>query len=644
MRKMGLVLLFLSAVAGVWARAMSLDDVLSLVELGKLRFSRKGRFGLFLTHRYWDRGKGPRGWQWKTLSPSRNYVRNLVIPGFPPPYRPRWSPSKDGLYFMKTKDRKGPLYFFSTLTNRSYSRFRFDKPVYDYRIMPDDSGILYTLRRFRSQDALDAHEESHRPRPYSSLFHYHFRRRKHTCLLSSDIFIQKIRISRQGVVAIEYLPEGIKNRILSDIGLYDLNTHRFRIIIKNTGVDQICGWSNNGRYLSYYSSGQETGWSYHRCLFIFDTQNSTSTRITLPTDGGVSAAEWLPDSKGLCFIKHNGVINELWQSGLTGPGKRLSPAGQSISGFTLNPVNRREVIFIKEDFDRPAELYRGDLSHFAKNQRCLSSINKHLTGLTYGRTFAVQWPSRQNIGGTVEGLITLPVGHQKGDRVPFVVYLHGGPAKHFRKQFTGARFPVPIQVLAAKGFGVFMPNPRGSSGYGSTFRTALEGDWGGVDYGDVIDGVDYIIQSGYADPRRIGIAGWSYGGYLAAWAVSQTRRFKAAAAGAAITHLTSYIGQVDIPEFVESYIGTPEKKLAFFAARSPVSFARHIRTPLLLIHGARDTRVPPSQSRELFRALKRQNQSVRFFLIPEMGHAPSWAQHYRYSSERLVEWFRKYLK
>ena len=154
----------------------------------------------------------------------------------------------------------------------------------------------------------------------------------------------------------------------------------------------------------------------------------------------------------------------------------------------------------------------------------------------------------------IEGLLYKPIDYQPGKKVPLLTIVHGGPAGNYNNGFSTGNV-CPYQVLAGKGYAILLPNPRGSGNYGYDFRRANVKDWGGEDYWDIMSGVDKLIDIGIADSEKLGITGWSYGGYMTSWVITQTDRFKAASVGAGLANLFSFTGQTDIPEFMNSYWG-----------------------------------------------------------------------------------------
>ena len=183
----------------------------------------------------------------------------------------------------------------------------------------------------------------------------------------------------------------------------------------------------------------------------------------------------------------------------------------------------------------------------------------------------------------------LPRRLSPGTKVPLLLVIHGGPAGVFSAPSSATASPYPLAAFAARGYAVLRANPRGSSGYGKAFRVANRADWGGGDYQDLMSGVDRVIAMGVADPERLGVMGWSYGGFMTSWVVTQTKRFKAASAGAAVTNLMSFTGVTDIPGFVPDYFGGEYwDTFDAWRAHSALFQVKGVTTPTLIQHGDAD--------------------------------------------------------
>ena len=218
-------------------------------------------------------------------------------------------------------------------------------------------------------------------------------------------------------------------------------------------------------------------------------------------------------------------------------------------------------------------------------------------------------------GGTIEGVLTRPVGYTAGTRYPLVVNPHGGPSGANTEGFSALN-----QVLAANGFLVLQINFRGSTNYGQKHLNANRNTWGVTDYDDIMKGVDYVIAQGWADPNRMVAYGWSYGGYMTFWMSTQTDRFKLISPGAGLTNLYSMYSTTDIPAYLGWFFGTPWENEAIYQKLSPIRFAKNVKSKILIMHGANDARVPPTQADEFYKALKDLGKDVTYVRYPRQGH------------------------
>jgi len=259
-----------------------------------------------------------------------------------------------------------------------------------------------------------------------------------------------------------------------------------------------------------------------------------------------------------------------------------------------------------------------------------------------GRTEVVNWKAADEL--EIEGLLTYPVGYERGKRYPLLLVIHGGPAGVFTQNYIAARGVYPIATFAAQGWAVLRCNIRGSSGYGKTFRYANYNDWGGMDYKDLMAGVDHVIGMGVADPDRLGVMGWSYGGFMSSWIITQTKRFKAASIGAPVTNLMSFNGTTDIPSFVPDYFRVEFwNDLDPYVKHSAMFNIKNASTPSLIQQGESDERVPIGQGYELYNALKRQGTPVKMVVYPRQPHGLQEPRLVLDAARRNVEWFQLYL-
>jgi dipeptidyl aminopeptidase/acylaminoacyl peptidase len=267
----------------------------------------------------------------------------------------------------------------------------------------------------------------------------------------------------------------------------------------------------------------------------------------------------------------------------------------------------------------------------------MTRLNQREPGPALDRSEIIHYKSFD--GTDIEALLLTPRDYAPGARVPFVVMVHGGPTGRWSDSFEPWG-----QLLASRGYAVLYPNVRGSTGYGNRFVEMNRGDWGGGDFKDVMAGVDAVIARGVADPAKLGIGGWSYGGYMAAWAVTQTNRFKAAVSGAPVIDLASEFGTENGSAYDEWFYGLPYEKQEGFIKSSPITYAKNVRTPTLLLQGEADTTDPIGQSQQFYRALKRYEVDAQLVLYPREGHGLREEKHLLDRLNRVINWFDAHVK
>jgi dipeptidyl aminopeptidase/acylaminoacyl peptidase len=253
----------------------------------------------------------------------------------------------------------------------------------------------------------------------------------------------------------------------------------------------------------------------------------------------------------------------------------------------------------------------------------------------------VTWTSDDGL--EIEGLLTYPGDYRPGTRYPLVVEVHGGPSWQWEDRVM-LNWHDWAQMLASRGYAVLMPNPRGSTGYGQEFQRLLQDDVGGGESRDLVTGALAMVERGIADRQRLGIAGWSWGGYLTARTISQTTMFSAAVMGAGLSNMISDHGQGDIPSAnLLYYPGQPYDHLEDYWDSSPIQYVSAVRTPTLILHGDDDARVHPAQGMEFFRALKVLGVPVRFVRYPREKHGIGERAHQIDLMNRIIDWFDRYL-
>jgi dipeptidyl aminopeptidase/acylaminoacyl peptidase len=430
----------------------------------------------------------------------------------------------------------------------------------------------------------------------------------------------------------------------SDISLVDVATGAVRPFAATRAEESTPRFSPDSRFLAYVVSDDPPSWAHQRNIRIAPLDAAAGPGRMLPPsfDESPELAGFSADGTTLYFTESKGVSDVIYtQNVATGAIRALTEEGRVSSGANVN-ARGTWIGFARQTPTDPSEAWASALAPFMP--RRVSDVNANLPKHPLPETRVISWTGDQ--GRRVEGLLTLPVGYVPGKRYPLLLVIHGGPAGVFKLTHAATPGPYSAAVFASAGYAVLRPNPRGSSGYGTAFRQANEKDWGGGDYRDLMAGVDAVIAMGIADPDRLGVMGWSYGGFMTSWIITQTNRFKAASIGAPVTDLVSFTGTADIPAFLPSYFGGEfwEGDLSeIYRMRSPMSHVGKVRTPALIQHGEDDRRVPISQGYELYNALKRQGVPTQMVTYPRQPHGVREPRLIRDLAERNLAWMEKWL-
>ncbi len=355
--------------------------------------------------------------------------------------------------------------------------------------------------------------------------------------------------------------------------------------------------------------------------------NLTGPRLDRP----ITQFEWRPDGS-LAALVQRGFDHELHSIRTSGiermfPGFRLAP-----SDFAA--AESGDFAMIAGDSVTMPEVWLASSGGAPKQ---MSHFNQEWSKVPLRPAEIVKYPSFD--GMMIEAQLVKPDGFRSGTKFPLVVLVHGGPTGAWSQRFNSW-----TQLLAARGYLVMCPNIRGSTGYGHKFIESNRTDWGGGDFKDVMAGVDWLVARGDADPERLGIGGWSYGGYMAMWAPTQTNRFRASVAGAGMSDLASEFGTESGSAGDEWFYGAPYEHLADFQKSSPITFVKNVKTPMLILQGEADRTDPLGQSQQMYRALKRYGVKSDFVVYPREGHGFAEEKHQIDLLERMLAWFDTHLK
>jgi dipeptidyl aminopeptidase/acylaminoacyl peptidase len=421
----------------------------------------------------------------------------------------------------------------------------------------------------------------------------------------------------------------------ADVSVVEVESGRITPLAATAAAEGQPSFSPDGEWIALGVTAVPPTWAGAARVHVVPARGGNPRPLALTGDEQPDILGWAADGRRVIVRESSRTVSRLFALPLDGGAPvELTPADLMVEAASLS-ATRTKVGFTSQSPDRPPEAYVSDLARFAPLQ---VSHAQEAALPDLGRTEVVTWQAPD--GKTIEGLLTYPVGYRAGRRVPLLVVVHGGPSGVFLRSYVGSPTAFPVAGFAGRGFAVLRCNVRGSSGYGREFRHANYKDWGGGDYRDIMSGVDALVAKGLADPDRLGIMGWSYGGYMTSWVITQTRRFKAATVGAGVTNLMSFTGTADIPSFLPDYFGGEFWDVfEGWRTHSAMFNIKGVTTPTLILHGESDLRVPTSQGYELYNALRRQGVPTKMVVYPRQPHGLQEPKFVLDAMKRNLDWF-----
>lgn len=397
-------------------------------------------------------------------------------------------------------------------------------------------------------------------------------------------------------------------------------------------------WSPDSAQVAYVSGTMSDEGNVAGDVYVVSGDGGTPRPLTPGIDHSITWIDWRADGILYGGREIDSVIHG-WIDPDSGALTTIAKGLYCVNGWgpeSLSVADDGTFVAARESFTEPPNVWAGSLAR--GDWRRLTDFTPDPALFPPLRAESRTWTSAD--GTPVQGYLLLPEGYQPGRRYPLFLHVHGGPSLSYLPRFGSAW----ERLMLARGCVVLMPNPRGSWGRGCAYQAANVGDLGGGDWQDILAGVDMLVDEGVVDPARLAIGGWSYGGYLVTWAVTQTDRFQCAFAGASITNYLSNYGVVKNREWQSTMFGSVVyDDVDLHHARSPMTHVRNVRTPTLLVHGMEDVVAPPQQSIEFYTALRYLGIPAQLVLYPREPHGFQERAHQIDMFERLTGWVDQYL-
>jgi len=558
---------------------------------------------------------------------------------------PTFSPGGDTIAFVATRgsgeDAKPAIYMMSLRGGDPWPFGRYDEAVGEVRWSPDGRYLAFvkidtlakSIREWRKKkwDQVVEDERLQFPALWVTEIATGTQRR----LTSGAHYVWNMRWSPDSrSIAFLVSPTGKPDdENLVDIGIVPVQGGPLRTL---GVIGSPFSWSPDGRWIAWSNGSDRNVHVGKSDLWVIPASGGKPVNLTAGFDEDAEAPAWSSDSDTLYFHAARGTSTVLAAVARTGGGVRL---GADRRGEAGAPVIARTgaVAWTRSGPLEPTEVWVADRA--SEPGRAMTAIHAGVAQLALGATRTVRWTSTD--GTPVEGVLVRP--HSAPQRGPLktLVLLHGGP---YTSRYSLGFQPM-AQFFAAAGYQVFMPNFRSSGGYGTAFMMRKRSDWGGQDWDDVMAGVDSLVKWGLADASRLGVLGHSYGGYLSAWAITHTHRFKAACVSAGAVDLAAHYGQSDIHRYrAYDFEGAPWESPEHWTRASPITTVASVTTPTLILVGESDQRVPMPQSQELYQALTTLGVPTQFVHYPREPHGLREPRHRADWLTRMRGWFDRWIQ
>ena len=575
-------------------------------------------------------------------------------------FHPRWSPDGKKIAFLSTRGGRPQVYLIRLNGGEAYPITDAQTGVSGFQWGPDGDRIAYLMKDPKSRAERKREKQKRDVNRVNQEFCYNHlyttqvkpagdTTRKVQRLTEGSFHVTGLDWSPDGrTIAIVHQPTpGANASMQRDISTVPSDSGRVKVLVEQPGVDQSPHYSPDGKKIAFASSGGKQVPYILQDIYVLPASGGKPQKLANTPDRRAAIISWTNEGQSLLVVEPSKTSMHIYNVPANGDRVNKVSTGQGVYGYPIiyaMPSYSRQadrLAFTYENSTTPPEVYVSSRRNF--NRRKITAINADPAKPKMGRTELISWSGPG--GKQIEGLLTYPIGYEEGDRVPLVLDVHGGPHGLHSRRFTGNVFFTYIpQAFAQRGYAVLRANPRGSTGYGKSFRSAVVEDWGGNDYKDLMAGVDRVIDMGVAHSDSLAIMGWSYGGYMTARAVTKTDRFDAASMGAGVTNLISMVGTTDKPKLISTQMGGEFWNIYDeYEKRSPLYHVEEVATPTQILHGAREERVPISQGREFYRALKQRDIATEMVLYPRSPHVPREPKLLTDINNRIIDWFDEHL-
>ena len=649
MRNLTLLIVFVLAVpvAGQERRAMTTDDGPDMGPVGGAMISPDGSWVLFSKSELnWEENERETTW-WRVSAEGGEPYRYIGDDGggnF------QFSPDGSRLAFTRSVDDESQLFLLPTTGGEAVQLSEHETSIGSYAWSEDGSKIIFVATEPRTEEEEEAREAGYdaifvdegpngqQSGNWNNLWLIEVESGAERRLTDTDHRIGSFSVAPNGdrILFTSRIENRRNQQNLSEIQLLEVEVGTIRRLTDNSAPEGRLSWAPDGRSFAYTARTDGEWELLLDKIWVMDPDGGDRRIVSGAFDGNIGNFVWAPDASAILFSGLHSTNNNLYRINLGSDSvEQITSSVGSLAPSSFSR-DRVKMAYVFQDFDTPADIWVGSTDGTGAVQ--LTDVNPTITDeLVLGQGEVIRWESTD--GTEIEGILMLPAEYQSG-MLPLLLHIHGGPAGVFRNSFSASN-----HVWAGLGYAQLFPNVRGSSGYDDDLLRGNLHDIGSGDYEDLMTGVDELISRGIADPDKLGLRGWSYGGILGGWTITQTDRFKGASVGAMVSDWTSEYGPGFNHDVRLWYIGgTPWDNTDEWRERSALTHVANVTTPTLVLHGINDRTDTEPQSMMFFQALKDQGKITRYIRFPREPHGFQEPRHQRTRDVEEIRWIQKYVR
>jgi dipeptidyl aminopeptidase/acylaminoacyl peptidase len=633
------------------------EDVLTLRELSDVKLSPDGKQIAFVVNEPNDPQK-PREARasniWIVTTDGHEPAHPLIA-GLKSADTPSWSPDGHTLAFLSDRgdadgvaDGSRQIYLWRDAEKKASKLSNVAGGVDQYQWSPDGKMIAFTARDQSTAQELakkavgdDAIVQPESNLKFSRLWAINLSDGKAVQVTKQDLEILELAWSPRGdefALVVAPTPNDEDSYNLSLVILNRASGVVTRTLTKNVvPIGGVLRWSPDGRWISFYEfppTKESNNW-----LSLAPANRGDIRPLLKAYKGSVLKTEWSPDSKSLIALSVEGTSEVITRFNIdTGAPQKIIDVTRSQWGASLS-TNGETIAYLAQTPESTDDVW---VLENHQQPRRLTDFNPQTKSWTFGKVSEVVWKNSKD-GLVRRGVLITPPDYKQGNLYPMVVNTHPGDTAWWTG-FHASRWWDWGQLLASNGYVVFLPNTRGVTGEGGAMHATID-NWGGMAFQDLMDGVDYLIAQKIADPNRLGIGGWSNGGFMTEFAITHTNRFRAAVAEAGHSDFFSLYGTSYLRDSLRrTSKQSPHDNREWYDERSPITSIKNCRTPTLLLHGELDGGVPAGQAYEFYTGLKDAGVETELVIYPREHHSIQEYSHRLDVQKRMLAWFDKHLK